>query len=353
MSAGALRLESVSGQVVHQRSFGLHKILLRAFLAIAPCLLGLLSLLSLPSALALTTDSDYPKEALRLLVGSVPGASTDAYARIVGERLGKVLGQNIVIDNRSGASGIIATTALVAAPADGYTLQLIYTPHTLSPTLFKSLNYNPIKDVTGVTMLIKSPLVLAVNAQEGVKSYAELIKLSEQRLMNYGSAGIGSGGHLSAELLRISTGMRLAHIPYRGAAPAAAALLSGDVDFAFIAQITAKELAQAGKLRILGITSKTRSASMPQSPTMQELGVKDFEFQNWFGVIVSAKTPALIVKKLNAALLQVLAMPDIRQRLTQDGSEIVGNSAEEFTAFLNADALKWRSLAGSMELKGD
>ena len=310
-------------------------------------------LLCCASAMASTPEADYPKDALRMLVGSVPGASTDAYARIVGERLGKVLGQNIVIDNRSGASGIIATSALVSAPADGYTLQLIYTPHTLSPTLFKSLNYNPIKDVTGVTMIIKSPLVLAVNAQEGVKSFADLLKLSEQRTMNYGSAGIGSGGHLSAELLRISSGIRLAHIPYRGAAPAAAALLSGDVDFAFIAQITAKELAQAGKLRILAITSKTRSTSMPQSPTMQELGVKDFEFQNWFGVIVAAKTPTAIVKKLNAALLQVLAMPDIRLRLTQDGSEIVANSPEEFTAFLNADALKWKSLAGSMELKGE
>jgi tripartite-type tricarboxylate transporter receptor subunit TctC len=310
-------------------------------------------LLCCVSAMASTPEADYPKDALRMLVGSVPGASTDAYARIVGERLGKVLGQNIVIDNRSGASGIIATSALVSAPADGYTLQLIYTPHTLSPTLFKSLNYNPIKDVTGVTMIIKSPLVLAVNAQEGVKSFADLLKLSEQRTMNYGSAGIGSGGHLSAELLRISSGIRLAHIPYRGAAPAAAALLSGDVDFAFIAQITAKELAQAGKLRILAITSKTRSTSMPQSPTMQELGVKDFEFQNWFGVIVAAKTPTAIVKKLNAALLQVLAMPDIRLRLTQDGSEIVANSPEEFTAFLNADALKWKSLAGSMELKGE
>ncbi len=298
-------------------------------------------------------ELDFPKEPLRMLVGSGPGASSDTYARIVGERLATVLGQSVIIDNRSGASGVIATGVLVNAPADGYTLQLIYTPHTLSPYLFKSLSYNPIKDVTGLTMLIKSPLVLAVNAQAGAQSLADLMQLAKQRPLNYGSAGVGSGGHLSGELLRISTGMRSTHIPYRGAVPAAAALVSHDVDFAFIAQITAKELALAGKLRILGITSKTRSASSPQWPTMQELGQKDFEFQNWFGVIVSVKTPPAIVKKLNTALLEVLAQADIRQRLTQDGSEIVGNSSEEFTAFLTADAQKWKSLVGAMALRGD
>jgi tripartite-type tricarboxylate transporter receptor subunit TctC len=298
-----------------------------------------------------STASNYPKEPIKILVGGVPGASSDTYARIIAEQLGKVLGQNVIVENKTGASGILATNTLVSAPADGYTLELIYTPHTLSPFLFNSLSYNPVKDVTAVMMLIRSPLLLAVNSNSGAKSYDDLLKQAKDHPLNYGSAGVGSGGHLSGELFRKNTTGSFTHIPYRGAAPAAAALVGGELDFAFISQITAKEFAQAGKLRLLATTGKARSTALPSVPTLQELGIKDFEFQNWFGIIAPPKTPAPIIKKLNLALREVLRQPAMIQRLTKDGSEIVANTPEQFAQFLIDDSEKWRQLVGPMGLQ--
>jgi tripartite-type tricarboxylate transporter receptor subunit TctC len=304
-------------------------------------------LISLPAQAA----DDFPNRTIRLMVGSSAGASSDIYARLLAEQLGKVLGQSVIVDNRSGASGIIATTAMINSPADGYTIQLIYTPHTLSPHLFKSLNYNPITDVTGISMLVTSPLVLVVSANSPVKTYADFLVLAKQKPLNYGSAGIGSGGHLSGEMLRLDTGLDLTHIPFRGASPAATAVVAGDVDFAFVAQVTAKELMAAGKLRAIGVTSKTRTPALPNVPTMQELGLKNFEFLNWFGVIAPAKTPPDVIKKLNRGINEVLRQPDLRKRLTMDGSEIAADSPEHFTKFLVDDSKKWGVLANEMGLK--
>jgi tripartite-type tricarboxylate transporter receptor subunit TctC len=309
-----------------------------------------LSLSSLGLAQSQSSSTNQP---IRLLVGSVPGASSDTYARIISEPLGKILGQTVLIENKSGASGIIATGSMMSSPADGHTIQLIYTPHTLSPYLFKKLSYDPIKDVTGITMIVTSPLVLVVGSNSPIKSYKELIELGKTRPLNYGSAGIGSGGHLSGEMLRIDTGLKLTHVPYRGAAPAATAVAAGDVDFAFVAQITAKELTSANKLRLLGVTSKVRSPALPQVSTMQELGLKDFEFVNWFGLIASAKTPPDTIKRIHQAMQEVLKQPDIKTRLTADGSDIIGNQPEQFTQFLVSDAKRWGPLVGQMGLKGE
>ena len=303
------------------------------------------------ASLSVHAADDYPNRTVRLLVGSSAGASSDIYARLLAEQLGKVLGQSVIVDNRSGASGIIATTAMINSPADGYTIQLIYTPHTLSPHLFKALNYNPITDVTGISMLVTSPLVLVVSANSSVKTYADFAALAKQKPLNYGSAGIGSGGHLSGEMLRLDTGLDLTHIPFRGASPAAAAVVAGDVDFAFVAQVTAKELMTAGKLRAIGVTSKARTPALPNIPTMQELGLKNFEFLNWFGVIAPAKTPPDVIKKLNRSIHEVLKQPDLRKRLTMDGSEIATDSPEHFTKFLVDDSKKWGVLANEMGLK--
>ncbi|WP_108648308.1 Bug family tripartite tricarboxylate transporter substrate binding protein [Polynucleobacter rarus] len=295
----------------------------------------------------------YPSKPIRIFVGSVPGASSDTYARIVGDALSKNLHQSIQIENRSGASGIIATTAMLAMPADGYQIQLIYTPHTLSPYLFKKLSYDSIKDVTGIGRIVTAPLVLAVSAKSNIKSYQDLIDLGKSKSLNYGSAGIGSGGHLSAEMLKIYAGLDVVHAPYRGASPAATAVAAGDVDFAFIAQITARELMLANKIRILAVTSKTRSPLLPNIPTMQELGLKDFEFNNWFGLIASAKTPSEIVNKLSNSLKEVLKDSEIRKKLTSDGSEIVVDSPEQFTKFLADDSKKWGPLIQQIGLKGE
>ena len=192
--------------------------------------------LGLPLLLAGTASAaDFPTRPLKLLVGSPPGASTDTYARIIAEALGKWLGQSVLIDNRTGASGIIATNTLLNSPADGYTLQFIYTSYTLAPHLYKDLKYDPLKDVAGVSLVVTSPLALVVNSASPIKGVADLVAMSKQRSLNFGSAGIGSGGHLTGEMPRLATGMRAQHVPYRGAAPAAGALAPRDIDFAFFA----------------------------------------------------------------------------------------------------------------------
>jgi tripartite-type tricarboxylate transporter receptor subunit TctC len=308
--------------------------------------------LGLPLLIAGTASAaDFPTRPLKLLVGSPPGASTDTYARIIAEALGKWLGQSVQIENRTGASGIIATNAMLNSPADGYTLQFIYTSYTLAPHLYKDLKYDALKDVAGVSLVVTSPLALVVNSASSIKGVPDLVAMSKKRSLNFGSAGIGSGGHLTGEMLRLATGMSAQHVPYRGAAPAAAALAAGDIDFAFVAQITAKELTAAGKLRPIAVTSTKRSPAMPDVPTVQELGLKDYEFLNWFGVVAPSKTPREIVEKINRGIVEVLKQPDVRKRLTSDGSDLVGGTAAEFDAFLAADVAKWGKLVNDIGLK--
>jgi tripartite-type tricarboxylate transporter receptor subunit TctC len=295
--------------------------------------------------------SDFPNRPIKLLVGSPPGASTDTYARIIGEALGKSLGQSVMIENRTGASGIIATNTMLNSPADGYTLQFIYTSYSLVPHLYKDLKYDSLRDVSGISLVVTSPLALVVNSTSPIKGIPDLVAMSKKRPLNFGSAGIGSGGHLTGEMLRLATNMSAQHVPYRGAAPAAAALAAGDIDFAFVAQITAKELTSAGKLRPIAVTSTKRSPAMPDIPTMQELGIKDYEFLNWFGVVAPSKTPREIVEKINRALVDLLKQTDVHQRLTSDGSVLVGGTPAEFDAFLADDILKSGKLANAIGLK--
>lgn len=317
-------------------------------------LAAMVAVLSLTAGTTQAADGpapDFPSRPLRLLVGSPPGGSTDTYARIIAEPLSKVLGQNVVVENRTGASGIVATSAMLNSPADGYTLQFIYTSYTLAPSLYKNLPYDANKDVTGVSMVVTSPLTLVVSASSSIASLDDLVKLMRERSLNYGSAGIGSGGHLTAEMLRLAVGAKAVHIPYRGAAPAAAAVAAGDVDFAFVAQVTARELMQAGKLRPLAVTSTKRTRMLPDVPTMQELGIKDYEFFNWFGVVASAKTPPAIVEKISRGIAQALKNPDTLARLTSDGSDVVGNTPAEFNRFLQDDIRKAGALVREIGIK--
>src|SRR5690606_16860245 len=200
-----------------------------------------LTLLQSASAQAPDAAKNFPDRPIHLLVGSPPGASTDTYARIVADALGRALGQNVVVENRTGASGLVATNAMLSAPPDGYTIQLVYTSYALAPSLYKSLNYDPATDIAGLTMVVQSPLTLVASQTSSIKSLEDLVALSRDRSLNYSSAGVGSGGHLTAEMLRLAADMEMVHVPYRGAAPAAAAVAANDVDFALVSQVTAKE----------------------------------------------------------------------------------------------------------------
>ena len=319
------------------------KTMLRLFLA--------LLMAQFPLTAMASDAGNYPTKPLRMLVGSPPGASTDTYARMVAEPLGKLLGQNVVVENRTGASGIVATRSMLNSPSDGYMMQFIYTSFTLVPSLYKDVAYDTEKDLRGVSMIVKSPLVLVVGAGTPLNSLDDLVALARKRSLNFGSAGVGSGGHLTGEMLRLAKELAAVHVPYRGAAPAASAVAAGDVDFAFVAQVTAKELMEAGKLRPLALTGTARSPMLPDVPTMQELGLKEYEFFNWFGIVMPADTPPSIVDKLGRSIAQVLSQPEVRKRLEADGSEVIGSQPAEFNAFLHADMRKWGKLVQEIGIK--
>jgi tripartite-type tricarboxylate transporter receptor subunit TctC len=303
-----------------------------------------MQLLAIRVSPAAESVNQYPSRPLTLLAGSPPGASNDVYSRIISQPLGKLLGQAVIVESRTGASGLVATNSMLASRADGYTMQMIYTAHTLAPYLYDNVKFDMIKDVSGVSLLITSPLVLVVNTSSPVKTINGLIQQSKPRSLSYASAGIGSGGHLAAEMLRRKTGMQVVHVPYRGAAQAASAVAAGDVSFSFVSQVTARELMMAGKLRAIAVTGTKRTPMLPNVPTVEEQGVHDFEFFNWFGIAMSAKTPRPIVAKLNRAIVAVLKQPEVVRALTSDGSEIVGDAPAEFDRFLAADNAKWGKL---------
>lgn len=319
---------------------------------------SLLFILASGAALATLLPSpapaqNYPNRPLRLIVPSPPGGSTDRIGRLIGSRLSEALGQQTVIDNRGGAGGIIGTDILAKAPADGYTLEVVYTTHTVNPSLHKKLPFDPINDFAPITLAVSAPLVLVVYPALPVRTVKDLIALAKLKPLNYGSAGNGSGGHLSGEMLKMMTGIDATHVPYKGAGPAAAAAVAGQLQFQFAAQITTQGFIDSGRLRAIAVTSAKRAPSMPDIPTVAESGLPDFEVINWFGFLAPAKTPLAIVARLNGEIVKILSVPDVREKLTAEGTEIVGNTAQEFTAFLIRDIAKWAKVVKAAGMKVD
>ena len=304
-------------------------------LASALCAGGLLA-----APWAPVVAQNYPVKPVRVVQAGAPGSLGDTVTRLVFSRVSEVTGQQFVIDNRAAAGGSIAAEVVAKAPADGYTIGMIYTTHTANASLQK-LPYDPIGDFAHVTMLTSAPLLLIVAPSLGVNSVRELIALAKTKPLNYGSAGVGSGGHMSGELFRMMAGISTTHIPHRGAAPASIDVAAGNLAFQFASQITVQALLKGGRLRALAVTSAKRAASLPEAPTVAESGLPGFEVLNWFGVTAPAKMPPAILAKLNTAFARSLQLPDVREKLMNEGSELVGNSPSEFTAFLKGDLAKW------------
>ena len=294
----------------------------------------------------------YPSKPVRLLVPAPPGGSTDLIARIVGAKLATQLGQQVVIDNRGGAGGVVATETLARSVPDGHTLAVVYTPHTNQPA-FQKLPYDPVKDFAPLTMMTAAPLVLVVNPAVPAKSLKELIAFARQKPLVYGSAGNGSGGHLSGELLKLMAGIPATHVPYKGAGPAATDLVGGQIQFQFAAQITVGAFVKSGRLRALAVTSAKRAATLPELPTVAEAGVPGFEVINWFGMMAPARTPAALGQPLHAEITTALRAPEVHEKLAAQGSEIVGNSPQEFAQFLTNDIAKWAKLVKAAGIKLD
>jgi tripartite-type tricarboxylate transporter receptor subunit TctC len=313
-------------------------------------LLALLAVAGAGTSIDAAAQAGWPSRPVRLLVPAQPGGSTDTLARIAGQKLGDALGQTFVIDNRSGAGGTVAAETLMRAAPDGYTLGVAYTALTVNAVLQK-VPYDTLRDFTPISLISTSPLVLVVGANSQVRTVKDLVQMAKAKPLSYGSAGIGSGGHVCGELLNLMASIKAVHVPYKGAGPASADVAAGQIEFQFGAQITTQGLVKAGRLRMVAVTSAKRAATLPEVPTMAESGLPGFEFNNWFGVLGPAGMPAALVARLNAELVKMMALSDVRERITFDGGEPAAGPPSEFRALLASDLSKWSKIARELRMQ--
>lgn len=308
-------------------------------------------------ALGAQAQPRYPEKPVRMVVPAPPGSAPDILARLVGQKLSESWSQPVVIDNVVGASGNIGTDRVAKAPGDGYTL-LFNTigPIAVNVTLFgDKLPYDPLKDLTPVSLVTKMPNLLTVNPGVPVRSLRELIALArkEPGKLRYGTAGPGTTQHLSGELLNTLEKINLVAIPYKSSAQMTTDAIGGQIEVLFHnAQVLLPHV-KAGTLRPIAITSAKRSASVPDIPTMAEAGVPGFEITAWFGVMAPGSTPSALIQKISADVQRVVAMPEIRDRILADASEPVGNRPEEYAAFIQSEVVKWRGVIKQANMKPD
>ena len=290
---------------------------------------------------------EYPAKQIRMVVSFPPGGGSDLIARVVAQKLAGALGQPVVPDNRAGASGNIAAEIVARSPADGYTLLFTNSSLSISPAVFRKLNYDPVKDLTPISMASSYPFALAVHPSLPVRSVRELVALAKSKpdALDYASAGAGTMSHLAMELLRLKTGIKVTNLPYKGAAPAVVSLMSGETQLAFLVMPVAHPQFKAGKLRGLGVAAPTRSAAAPEVPTMQEAGVAGHEAVQWNGFFAPARTSPAILDRLHREVAKAVAAPEVRQRIEAEGAVPVGNTPREFAAFFRAEAEKWADVA--------
>jgi tripartite-type tricarboxylate transporter receptor subunit TctC len=286
----------------------------------------------------------WPAKPLRFIMTAGPGSSIDVIGRVLGERIQGPLGQPVVIDNRVGAGGTIATDAAAKAAPDGYTMVLSFNgPLSFGPHMYTRLPYDPFKDLAAVILTTSQPNLLAVNAGLPVKSVKELIEYVRRNpgKLNYGSIGSGSSSHLTMELMKMQAGLFIVHIPYNGSPPAAASLAAGDTQVLFTVPTALTPLIQAGKVRALAVSGLKRYSLMPEVPTVAESGLAKFEAIAWNGVLVPTGTPRPVIDRLNREMNLALESADVRQKLNAAGLEPVGGTPEDFTRLIRAESDKW------------
>jgi putative tricarboxylic transport membrane protein len=296
---------------------------------------------------------EYPSRPIRIVVPYAPGGGADTVARIVAKRVGDTIGQTIVIENRGGAGSIIGTEMVAKAEPDGYTLLLGQSgPISINPAVYKDLRYDPERDFAPVTMTTAYPYILVVNAKLPVKSLQDFVALARAKpgAMNYGTTGIGAANHLVTELFNGKAGLKMAHIPYRGTALAVADLVGEQVTVVFGDPVSVLPHMQAGTLRALAVTSTQRSAMAPDVPTVAESGYPGFDAIAWHGILAPAKTPPAIVRKLNAEIVGALQHPETKELLVKQAMQTVGNTPEEFAAFIKKDIAIWKAVAAEADV---
>jgi tripartite-type tricarboxylate transporter receptor subunit TctC len=299
-------------------------------------------------------QGDYPGRPIRLVVTVPPGGAADFIARLVGGKLSESLGQPVVIENRGGAGGTIATDAVAKAAPDGYTLlQNSITTHGVGPHLYSKLPYDPVKDFAPVSGLALLPLVMAVNAELPFRNINELISESKAKPLHFASSGNGGAPHMAAELFKSVTGAQLTHVPYKGSGPAVADLIGGRVQIMFDAPPSLIAHIKSGKLRVLAAASAQRNRLLPEAPTFAELGHPKVNVSLWYGLLAPAGTPAAVVQKISAEVGKILQSADVRDRLQGQGAEPMPGSPEAFGAFMREEMAKWAPVVKQAGVKLD
>jgi tripartite-type tricarboxylate transporter receptor subunit TctC len=309
----------------------------------------------LPAAAAGAAET-FPSRPIRLIVPFPAGGGTDIVGRVLGQRLHESLGQPFVIDNRGGAGGTLGTALAAKSPPDGYTLLLVPTSHVINPSIYAKLPYDTEKDFAPITMVAAAAILMAVNPRvpgDTMRGFIEAAKARPQAIANYGSAGTGTVFHLTGELFKQLSGLALQHVPYRGGGPTVTALIAGEIPLAFETMLALQPHVRAGTLRALAITSPQRSAIMPEIPTTAEAGFAPMVADNSYALFAPAGTPAPILARLHDATLAALRLPDVRDRLREQGAEVVGNSPTELSAYVAAEIPKWAALARQAGVKPD
>jgi tripartite-type tricarboxylate transporter receptor subunit TctC len=314
-------------------------------------LFALLALLAVQPLAA----QNFPSQPIRMVAPFPPGGSVDIMARLIADPLAAQLGGRIVIENRSGASGNIGMEAVARASADGYTLVLNTIPLVTNQSLFPKLSWDPLRDFAPIGMVATGPHVLVVPNRVQAKSVAELVRLARESpgKLSYASAGIGTTFHFCAEMFKDSTGTFIVHVPYRGGGPALVDTLSGQVDMSFPTLSAALPHIKAGTLRALAVTSTSRSALLRELPTMQEAGVKDFQFTQWLALLAPAGTPREVVVRLNGALKAALGSSDIHEKFQAQGFEPFATTPEETGKFLAAEVQRYSTLIKARGITAD
>lgn len=321
----------------------------------ALCRIVLSLLFVLTSGTGAAAGADFPSKPIRIVVPFAAGGTSDILARILAQSLGQVLKQAVVVENRPGAGGNIGSDFVAKSPADGYTLILASVgTHAINSSLFANMPYDPAKDFSAITLIATVPTVLVINPEVPARSVRELIELARKNpgKLTFASAGIGTTQQLAGEMLKEKAGIDIVHVPYKGGGPAVTDLLGGQVSLMFPNIPVAFNHIRSGKLRALAVASAERSPALPDVPTMSEAtGYPKFQVSTWFGVLGAAGTPANIVNQLNRAIHIALQPADVREKLAQQGAELLTSTPEEFAAYIREELAKWAAVVKRAGIK--
>ena len=321
----------------------------------APSRFAALLLMVAVSTSGIARAAAYPERPVRLIIAQSPGGNADVIGRALAEGLSLALGQQVVVDNRGGASGIVATELVVRALPDGYTLLLVPSSFGVNPAVYPKLPYDELKDLAPIMLVASAPNILVVGPALPIKSVDELVRTAKAKpgQLTYGSSGNAGSTHLAAELLKLMAGVDMVHVPYKGASAALIDLISGRISLMFASLPSAITHVRSGRLRAVAVTSAKRVSAVPDLPTVAESGYPGFETSAWQGLLAPAGTPSNVIDRLHGAALQAIARPLMRERLAADGAEAVGSTPQALSAFVKSEIAKWSKVVRAAGIRAE